>query len=217
MPISYVGVAAGTNSATLPAFQSGDVAICFAFRDGNVTNPTRPTPFTNITNTSDGTSCSVTVGWRRLIYTDTTTGTWTNASRVVVVVYRGCEPFITPVGGGANGAGTTNTVAYNTFTLTRGNTTSWVVGFVGHRSTNTTVDSTAISGMTARGGGVDATAEAHAWDTNGAVATWATQNQAITGTASGWVTRTVELLALPTQVKTVAPMAAAGAAPGRML
>jgi hypothetical protein len=200
--ISYVGGAAGTTSATLPGFESGDIAICFAFRDGSAANPTIPAAFNNITNTNDGTSCSASVGWRRLIYTDTTTGTWTNATRVVVVVYRGCEPFITPVGGGANGAGTTNTVAYTTLTMTRGDGTSWVVGLVGHRNVDTTISSTSISGMTTRTGGEDATAEAWAWDTNGGVASWGTTNQGISGTAGGWVTRTVELLALPVQVPT---------------
>jgi len=199
LAISFVGVAAGTNSATLPAFNSGDIAICFAFRDGNTTNPTITATFSTITDTSDGTSCSASIGWRRLVVGDTTTGTWTNASRVVVVVYRGCEPFITPVGGGANGANTNNTVVYTTLSMTRGDGTSWVVGLVGHRSTDTTIDSTSISGMTARGGGVDATAEAHAWDTNGGVASWSSTNQGISGTASGWITRTVELLALPAQ------------------
>lgn len=199
MAISYVGGAAGTTSATLPSFQPGDVAIVFAFRDGSTTNPTVPAGWTNITNTADGTTCSASIGWRRLVSGNTTTGTWTNATGVVVVVYRGCEPFITPVGGGANGAGTTNTVTYTTFTMTRSNGTSWVVGFVGHRSVDTTIDSAAISGMTARTSGVNANAEAAAWDTNGGVASWASTNQTITGTASGWVTRTVELLALPNQ------------------
>ncbi len=200
MAISYVGGAAGVTSATLPSFQSGDIAVCFAFRDGSTTNPTVPAGWTTITNTSDGTTCSVSVGWRQLVSTDTTTGTWTNASRVVVGVYRGCEPFITPVGGGANSAGTTNTVTYAAVTMTRADGTSWVLGLVGHRSTDTTIDSAAITGMTARTGGADATAEAHLWDTNGGVSSWSSTNQTITGTASGWVTRTVELLALPVQV-----------------
>lgn len=203
MSISFVGAAAGTTSATLPSFGSGDIAVVYAFRDGSTTNPTVPAGWTSISNTTDGTTCSASIGWRRLIYTDTTTGTWTNASRVVVSVYRGCEPFITPIGGGANGAGTTNTVAYTTFTLTRGDGTSWVLGLVGHRSVDTTIDSAAISGMTNRTSGVDATAEAAAWDTNGGVASWGTTNQTITGTASGWVTRTVELLALPAQANVV--------------
>lgn len=199
MAISYVGGANGTTSATLPSFQSGDVAIVFAFRDGSTTNPTVPTGWTNITNTADGTTCSASVGWRRLVYTDTTTGTWTNATRVVVVVYRACEPFITPVGGGANSAGTTNTVTYAAVTMSRADGTSWVVGLGGHRSVDTTINSASITGMTARTSGVDANAEAAAWDTNGGVSSWSSTNQTITGTASGWVTRTVELLALPTQ------------------
>jgi hypothetical protein len=199
--ISYVGGASGTNSATLPSFQPGDIALVFAFRDGSTTNPTIPAGWTNITNAADGTTCSASVGWRRLIASDTTTGTWTNATRVVVVVYRGCEPFITPVGGGVNSAGTTNTVSWGSaaVTMTRTNGTSWIVGLGGHRSIDTTIDSAAISGMTARFSGVDANAEVAAWDSNGGVASWASRTQTITGTASGWVTRMVELLALPNQ------------------
>jgi len=53
--------------------------------------------------------------------------------------------------------------------------------------------------MTARFSGVDANAEVAAWDSNGGVASWASRTQTITGTASGWVTRMVELLALPNQ------------------
>lgn len=198
MPISYVGQAVGTTSATLPSFQSGDIAIVFAFRDGSTTNPTVPAGWTNITNTADGTSCSASVGWRRLTPTDTTTGTWTNASRVCVGVYRGCEPFITPVGGGANSAGTTTTTTLAAVTMTRTDGTSWVVGAIGHRSVNTDLE-TAFTGMTNRANGVNATAEASLHDTNGGVASWSSTNRTITGTASGWVSRTVELLALPTQ------------------
>lgn len=216
MAISYVGGAAGTNSATLPSFQSGDIAVVNAFRDGSATNPTVPAGWTTITNTADGTTCSSSFGWRRLVNGDTTTGTWTNASRVTVTVYRGCEPFITPIGGGANGAGTTNTVTYTTFTMTRSDGTSWVLGLGGHRSTDTTIDSASITGMTARTSGVDATAEAAAWDTNGGVSSWSSTNQTITGTASGWVTRTVELLALPSQatvLTTQSPPTPVGLAP----
>lgn len=202
MAISYVGGANGTNTATLPAFKADDVAIVFAFRDGSTTNPTIPGTFTSISNTADGTSCSASIGWRRLVASDTTVGTWTNASRTVVVVYRGCLASGTPVGGGANGAGTTNTVNYAAVTMTNSSGSSWVVGLVGHRSTDTTIDSAAISGMTNRTSGANATAEAAAWDTNGGVSSWSSTNQSISGTASGWVTRTVELLAAADPVVT---------------
>jgi hypothetical protein len=208
MAISYVGAATGTNTATLPSFESGDIAVAFAFRDGSATNPTIPGTFTNITNTLDTTSGSGSVGWRRLVVGDTTIGTWTNASRCVVGVYRGCEPFITPVGGGANGNGTTNgTVPFTTFTMTRGDSTSWVLGFAGHRSTDTDLGTLWTNMVSLRNNTADATAETCLQDTNGGVSSWNTQNRNIGGTNSGWVTRTVELLALPTQLDFPHPVA----------
>jgi hypothetical protein len=199
MAISFVGSASGTNSATLPTFQSGDCALVFAFRDGSTTNPTVPTGWTNLTNTQDGTTCSISVGWRRLINSDTTTGTWTNASRTSVVVYRGCEPFIAPFILKSAGTGTVNTaVSMPTFTMTRGDGTSWVVGSIGHRSVDTDMG-TAWTGMTNRVNTVDATAETCQQDTNGGVSSWGGTTRSIGGTASGWVSQMVEVLALPTQ------------------
>lgn len=199
MAISFVGAATGTTSATLPAFQSGDVALVMAFRDGSTTNPSVPAGWTNLSNTSDGTTCSASYGWRRLQVGDTTTGTWTNASIVSVLVYRGLEPFITPVILGAQTVGTVNTaVTMGTFSLQRGDGTSWVVGCVGHRSVDTDLN-TAWTGMTSRQNPVNATAEQANQDTNGGVSSWSTQTRNIGGTASGWISRTFELLAMPAQ------------------
>jgi hypothetical protein len=197
---SYVGGATGTNTATLPTFQSGDVAVVFSFRDGVATAPSLPTGWTNIANAAANT-CAFRSGWRRLVIGDTTVGTWTNATTVIVLVYRGCEPFITPIGGGASGAGATNgTVPFTTFTMTRSDSTSWVIGFVGHRAVDTDLATLWTNMVSSRQNPVDATDEAGSQDTNGGVASWATQNRNIGGTASGWHTRTVELLMLPTQL-----------------
>ena len=199
MALSYVGGAAGTNTVTFPSFQNGDLAIMFAFRDGNATNPTIPAGWTTITNTTDGTLCSISVAWRRLI-TGATSGTFTNASRVVCGVWRGAEPFITPIGANKGvGANTTKTLSYTTFTMSRTNSTSWVVGFIGHRSIDVTCE-TPPSGMTYRTGGVDATAEAQFHDTNGAVNSWATTTVSASGTAAAWQTYTLEILAMPDQL-----------------
>lgn len=197
MALSYVDGAAGTNTVTFPSFQDGDLAIMFAFRDGSATNPTVASGWTTITNTTDGTSCSISVAWRRL-RTGDTAGTFTNASRCVCAVYRGAEPFVTPIGGVAAGAGTTNALSYTTITMSRTNSTSWVVGFGAHRSVDVNVE-TPPTGMTYRTGGVDATAEAQFHDTNGAVNSWPTTAITGSGTASGWQTYTLEVLAMPTQ------------------
>lgn len=199
MAISFVGAANGSNTATLPSFQSGDIAVVFAFRDGSTTNPTVPAGWTSLSNTQDGTSCSASMGWRRLVASDTTISTWTNASICAVQVYRGCQPFVTPVILGGAGSGTVNTaVSMATFTLARGNGTSWVAGFVGHVSVDTDLN-TAWTGMSSRQNPVNATAEMASQDTNGGVASWSTQTRSIGGTAGAWLSRTFELLALPAQ------------------
>lgn len=212
MAISFVGAASGTAASppTIPSFLGGDVAVVFAFRDGSTTNPSTQAGFTNITNTLDGTTCSATVAWKRLVVGDTITTGWTNASRVTVGVYRGLEPFITPVGGGANGSGTVNTsVAMTTFTMTRGDSTSWVLGFVGHRSVDTDLGTLWTNMVSLRSNVADATAETCLQDTNGGVSSWSTQTRSIGGTDSGWVSRTVELLALPAQANVIRVLPAA--------
>ena len=195
--VEYVGGAVGTNTATLPSFSPGDIAVVFAFRDGSATNPTIPGTFTSITNTTDGTSCSVSMGWRRLVSGDTTVGTWTNASRVSVAVYRGLKQIGTPVGALSAGANTTNaSYAFPALTLSNSDGTSWVMRAAGHRSTNQQIE-TAPSGYTNRAAssGVDATAETGLHDSNGGVSSVTSGSVTISGTASGWVATSLELLA----------------------
>ena len=216
--INIVGGAVGTNTATLPPFNAGDVAIVFAFRDGSATNPAVPGTFTNITNTTDGTSCSVSAGWRRLQGGDTTVGTWTNASRVSVLVVRGLLSSGTPVGAFAGGAGTTNTLTYPALgTFTDASGASRVARFAGHRSTNQNLEA-APSGFAnvSAASAVDGTAETAAHRSNAAVASQSSTNVTLTGTASGWVAISLELLADVVPL-TVSPGAGAiaydGAAP----
>lgn len=199
MPVSFVGAAGGTTSATIPAHLPGDLIICFAFRDGSVTNPTigtgSPTTWTTITNTTDGTSCSVSAGWKIAATNAETTGTWTNASRLIVGVWRGQLNTATPIGTFAPGAGTTDPVNYPARTLAASNIigSSWFCAFAGHRSVDTNLG-TAPSGMTNRLNGVDATCEMALHDTNGpATANWPSTNVTVSGTASGWQTMVIEI------------------------
>lgn len=194
--ISFVGGAVGTNTATLPSFAANDIAIVYAFRDGSTTNPAVPGTFTSITNTTDGTTCSISMGWRRLQSGDTTIGTWTNASRCSVVLYRGMKPSGTPVGAFAAGASSTsNTLDYPALTLTATNGTSWVLRAAGHRSTDQNLE-TPPSGYTNRAAasGVDATAETAVHDTNGPVSSVSADNVTLTGTSSGRIPVSLELI-----------------------
>jgi hypothetical protein len=198
MAISFVGSAAGTTTFTSPTHKIGDLFIAFAFRDGSTTNPTIGTAgWTSITNTTDGTLCSVSAAWKRATTTSEASGTWTNASRIVCVVYRGQLSSGTPIGTFAPGAGTTDPVNYAARALTNSNVigSSWFVAFAAHRSVDTSLE-TPPTNMFLRQNNVDATAECSAFDTNGpATANWPSTNVTVNGTASGWQTMVIEIKA----------------------
>jgi hypothetical protein len=189
MAISFIGQATGTTSATLPAFNAGDFAIVFAFNAGSTTAPTTPTGWTNILAPAGANTCSMKLGFRILQTGDTTTGTWTNATLVVVHVYRG----VTAIGGSASASGASTTVSYPALTMQAAQGTSWVAGFAGHRSVDTALE-TPPTGMTNRSDVVN-TAEGAGHDTNGGVTSWSLQTVSVGGTSSGWFGSTVELIA----------------------
>src|SRR5262245_1601864 len=202
MSITRVGSATGSTSATLPAFTDGDLALVFAFRDGSVTAPTTPAGWT-VLNTVGANTCSHTLAYRMLQTGDTTTGTWTNASGVVVHVYRSSLGVYRARAGGHNTPGAINTsVAYSGIatdgtlsTTSRAmlhqTGTSWVAGFAGHRSVDTALE-TAPAGMTNVSTRVDATAEVAGHDTNGGTASFTGASVSAGGTSSGYRTATVE-------------------------
>lgn len=193
MALSRVGQVSGVSSATLPAHQAGDVIIAFAFRDGSTTQPTLPTGWTSI-GTRSGTSCCGRAAWKRCAGSSETSGTWTNASSVIFVIFRGALASGTPVGGQASQAGTTASVTYPAVTMTAADGTSWVIGTAGHRSVDTSLE-TAPTGMTNEITYLDATCEAAGHDTEGGVSSWSAQSVSVGGTASGWVTFSIELMA----------------------
>lgn len=192
MAISYIGSAsAQTTSCTPPTHQAGDLFICFAYRDGNTTAPSLPSGWTNI-NSGGANTNSHRIGWKiASSSSDTCTG-WTNAGGVMLHVYRGANST-TPIGGGASGGASSSSVAYNTFTLTDTGGTSWVAGFAGHRSVDTTAMGTAPTGMTNRTNTAGTSSDFASHDTNGTVSSWSTKSVSVGGTASGWRSYTVEI------------------------
>ena len=194
--ITFVGQAVGTTSAALPTFVAGDLALVFAFRDGSTTLPTLPAGWTSVLAPTGANTCSMRVGYRVLVSGDTTTGTWTSASRLVVHVYRSTTAIAYP-GASASASGASTTVSYPALSggsaMKRTDGTSWVAGFAGHRSVDTALE-TPPTGMTNRSDGVDATAEAAGHDTNGGVASRSLQTVSVGGTSSGWFGATVEIV-----------------------
>jgi hypothetical protein len=185
MAITRIGSATGTTSCTLPTHQAGDLIIIFAYRDGNTTAPSLPAGYWNITNNGANTN-SMRVGYRIAPSAGTSSGTWTNATSVIGVVYRGATIGCFAVNGAAS-----TTVTYSA--VTPAYTNSWFVGGAGHRSVNTNVQN-APSGMTNVNSVLDAKDELAVHDTNGTASSWSSTNVSVGGTSSGWRSCVVELI-----------------------
>lgn len=188
--VSYIGSATGTTTATIPAHIAGDLLVAFAYRDGNTTAPTLPSGWTSLNNSGADTN-SGRLAWRVATDSATTSGTWTNATSLVIHVYRHAA-----IGAHAVGGASSTTVTYPALSLTQLDGSSWVAGFAGHRSTNTSLE-TPPAGMVNRSTVVDATDEAAGHDSNGGVAAWGATAVSVGGTASGWRAYSLELVYSP--------------------
>lgn len=197
MAISRVGSnAAEATTVTIPAgHQRGDIILIFAFRDGSVTNPTIPAGWTKITNTLDGTSCSVSIGWKIAISSSDTSGTWTNATHLQVIVYRGVDPVF-PFGTLQSDVGTTSPSTYGS---TQGvgkdrMNNQWFAAFQGHTAIDTTTMNTAPTGYTNLQYLTGATSDSVSFDTNSAVQSGFASNTVAPGGAGGnWITAQVPI------------------------
>jgi len=188
MSISFVGAqgAAGT-TVTIPAHQVGDMILIFAYRDGSNTAPTTPTaggtvPTWTLISSAGASTNSANFRYAVATATTTTSGTWTNATETICLVYRGTKLV------GVNGANTSAStiISYAGLALQRTDGSSWVVGCAGHR-TATNVE-LAPTGMTNR---ISSGTEAAGHDTNGS--SWTITRTVTVNANSGWRAVTVEL------------------------
>lgn len=201
MAISFVTTAKFASGGTISSIQSGDVCVVYAFRSGSNSAPTLPAGWTSlntVTSNSAGSLCAYQIATG----TSLATGTFTNATNVVVEVYRGVDQSNT-VGDHQVSTGSGTTVTYPALTMVVTDGTSWVAGLGGHRSTNTTID-VAPTGMTNRDSQIT-TGEVGVHDTNGGVSSWSSTNESVGGTSSGWGCYTVELRAAAAGTTTAAP------------
>lgn len=192
--IRFIAAASGTTAATMPAHRSGDVILAFAFRDGSATLPTLPTGqnWTSLLAPTGANTASMRAAGKIAASSSEAAGTFTSATTLDVSVYR-CRPgYALSLGAAASAAGATASVSYPALTLQDAGGNSIVVGWVGHRSVNTTLESPP-TGMVNRQSTVDATDETALHDTNGGVSAWSLQTKAVGGTASGWFGATVEI------------------------
>ncbi len=193
-----VGCTAVAATCTSGAPAVGDLLIFYAYRSGSTTAPTTPTGWTRIDSGVGANTNAQAVFCLVAPSTSTVSPSATNATDVVLIAFRGTAAQDTlhckQVGigtGSAIGGASSNSIAYNTITMVRTNTSSWVVGCAGHRTASDV--STAPAGMTnISSAGVGPMAACHS--TNGAVASWGTASVTVNQT-SGWRSFVFEIVA----------------------
>lgn len=196
MAISFVGSASGVNTATMPSHQAGDLILALTFRDGSTTIVTEPGDFTTVYRIGAN-SCAIGSYQKIAASSSETVGTFTNATALIVCVYRGVDTTnpISVVNISTAQSKATNTISYPApqgMAVSDG--TSWIVGMAGHRSINTSLE-TPPAGMTLRKNYVDSVNEASVFDTAAGVTGWPLKTVDVGGTVSGWHTLIMELLA----------------------
>jgi hypothetical protein len=178
------GAAAAANTVAMPTHQTGDWIMVFTFRDGSMTQPTIPAGWT-ADSQNTGTSLSYQVGHKVAASSSETTGTWTNATGIVVLVYRNVLGFV--YGTLQTGSGSTITYPVTNGYAIATSAKSAIVRFAGHRTasnllTNTPASHNARAGVATEARGIDKLN----------VSTDAAVTQSVNA-SSGWGTISVEL------------------------
>ncbi len=192
--ITYVGsLSASGSSISLPAgWAPGDLALVFAFRSGSNTAPSTAGGFSSINNDNYNPSGSSSDAAGALSYRVLQAGdgsfNFNNAGWVEIMVLRGTRVTSMISKDNTNSGGST-TLSYPSLTGTI-ISSSWVVGFGGHR-TSTNVNAATAGSMTVRSNGVVNNLGMHSLTgvTSFGATNWSAVNQ-----NAGWVTSVVEVL-----------------------
>lgn len=187
MAVKFIQAAsANTTNVALSGTQLNDLIVVFAYNNASTTVPTVPAGYTSL-DTATGTAEAGVLAFKVSPGSETSTGTWTNATNIVALVYRGASGC----GASASSTGNSATLSYPTITLNDTSGNSWVAGLGG-----------AVSATAGMGGTTAALTQSrtnqttvNGLDTNATVTTFAAQSLAVTGSGN-WLTFSVEIQAI---------------------
>ena len=178
------------SSGTLPTHSTGNLILAYA---SGATEPTLPTGWTQAGSTFSSGGRVDKIGYKVAASASETSGTWTNANRLVFAVYADA----TAGSASFDDNGFANTINYPTLTLTETGGTSWVAGFYNTGSNNWDTTGIEPAGTTTRlnGNGGDSVGLI---DTNGGVSSWSSVSSGAQPNTTNANAAVIELVATPT-------------------
>lgn len=135
---SYISSAgAASSSVAIPTHSIGDLIVIFTLNPFTTTAPTAPSAggtvpawnYIDNANSASGSGC--TTAYFKATATNTTTGSWTNASHIIAVVVRN-QNASSPIGGHASQGGSSATTTAPAVTMTHTDGSSVLLHFHGH-------------------------------------------------------------------------------------
>ena len=190
--ITRIGAATGVNSATLPAHQAGDLILAFVFRDGSTTLPTQPSGWTTLASrfSSLAGAASSRLSYKIAQSGSETSGTWTNATAAIFVIYRGAYTTDLTSTYAQNTLNTTTTIYYPSNLYW--SSLAWTLGFVGSNLGTLAIETPPTGITTLVANYVDASNESAAFDSNGPSVSFAGSSVSV-ASASTCFTMTLRL------------------------
>lgn len=188
---------AATTSCTFSAINTGDLKLVYSFNGTSNTVPSLAAGWHSILQNATATggvtaaarlSCNVATS-----SSDTSTGTWTNATFVAAIAYSGTQAVASTCAtnniGATSGlnAKTSTSLRYNNMTLNQA--TSWVTGWAGDTAGAVCVN-TGLTSVTTNGSGPGIGAS----DTNGQFGSTTWGAITCTVTSGTWVSMVAEVL-----------------------
>lgn len=183
MAISFrTAHSADSSSVSITTPSAGDLILVFAFNESDGTSPSLVSGYTSITTieSPDENPGGAIAAWKIASGSETTSGTWTGATNVVAMIYRGTSST-SPIGGFSSFDSKNfvigSDIYYDAITISGSGGTSWVAGAA--------VASGASSGMngttTALTSNRTNQTDLNGLDTNGGVSSFARQTLSYSG------------------------------------
>lgn len=184
MAISYIdSTSAAATSVTAPTHQASDLLVIAVYRDGSNTLATVPSGWVPIQQVGAQTN-ALGVYYRYAASGSETSGTWTNATHLVMVSYR--SAFVVGIAAASTSNSSVNTTINYQTQGSPDQSDQWVIQVAGTRTNDTDIETPPTGTVLREDIAGASTGELVYFDTDGHEASWSNTTTSPTGTSSAY-------------------------------